>query len=214
MGRFREARRLAGVLGDVVEPLTPHHRLHGVAVLLEVEELAGSWDRVLDVAARTTAAVEENLATPCIRNARALLVTALAAGHDGDPQASETFEERAHEVALEGYEFVLAAPRARLALARGDVDAALRLLPFAEDFRMGFALPNAAARLDALAAARDRGSVEREAPRFLRRGTYVEPFALRALGVVREDEELIRQAIARFDAMRLEWHAGQTRALL
>jgi hypothetical protein len=158
--------------------------------------------------------VEENLSTPCIRNARALLVTALAAEQSGDPDAAETFEGRADEVALEGYDFALAAPRARLALARGDVDVALGLLPSFEEFRMSFALPNAATRLDALAAAREARTLEDEAPRFLHKGTYVEPFALRALGVVREDEELVRQAVARFDAMGLGWHASQTRALL
>jgi class 3 adenylate cyclase len=214
MGRLREARRLAGVHGEIVEPLTPHHRLHGVAVALEVEELAASWERILALAERTAATVEENLATPCIRNARSLLITALAAAHNGDPDVAEALEAQADDVALEGYDFVLGAPRARLALARGEVDAALALVGPGEHFRVGFALPNAAARLDVLMAARDRESLEREAPPYLRPGTYVEPFALRALGVVREDEELIRQAAARFDAMRLEWHAGQTRALL
>jgi class 3 adenylate cyclase/tetratricopeptide (TPR) repeat protein len=214
MGRLSEARRLAAVHGKVVEPLTPHHRLHGVAVRLEVGELAGSWEHVLAAAEQTSAAVEENLATPCIRNARALLLTAVAAELDGDADAASTLEARADEVALGGYEFVLGAPRTRLALARGDVDTALRCLPSVDKFRIGFALANAAARLDALAAARDAKSIEREATPLLRPGTYVEPFALRALGVVREDEELIRQAAARFDEMRLGWHAGETRALL
>ena len=56
--------------------------------------------------------------------------------------------------------------------------------------------------------------VEDEAPRFLQQGTYFEPFALRALGVVRDDEDLIRQALERFEALKLDWHAEQTRALL
>jgi hypothetical protein len=43
---------------------------------------------------------------------------------------------------------------------------------------------------------------------------YMEPFALRALGVVREDEEMISRAVERFDALALGWHAAQTRALL
>jgi hypothetical protein len=214
MGRFREARRLAMVHGEVVEPLTPHHRLHGVSVLLEVEELAGDWDSILGVADRTTATVEENLGTPCIRNARCLLVTALAAAESGDADGADALEDRANEVVLEGYDFVLAAPRARLALARGDADEALRQLPGGEPLRVGFALASTTARFDALAAARERATLEREAPPFLRPGTYVEPFALRALGIVREDEDLMRQAAARFAEMRLMWHAGKTRALL
>ena len=44
--------------------------------------------------------------------------------------------------------------------------------------------------------------------------TYVEPFALRALGQVRGDASLIEQALARFEEMGLEWHAEQTRDLL
>jgi hypothetical protein len=51
-------------------------------------------------------------------------------------------------------------------------------------------------------------------PRFMRPGTYAEAFALRALGVVREDEALIRQALERLEAMGLEWHAAETRKLL
>jgi hypothetical protein len=214
MGKFSEARRFAVAHTEVVEPLTPHHRLHGVAITLEVEELAGNWERILSTAERTAAAVDENLATPCIRNARSLLVTALAAEQTGDPETAEALEERAQEVTLQGYDFVLAAPRARLALARGDVEAAVSALPVVEDFRILLALPNAAARLDALAATRNQEAVEREAPLFLQPGTYPEPFALRALGIVREDEELIRQALERFEALRLDWHAVQTRALL
>jgi hypothetical protein len=214
MGRFREARRLYTVHREVVEPLTTHHRLHGVAISLEVEELAGGWDTILATAERTTARVEENLDTPCIRNARSLLVTALAATHTGDTGAAEALEERAQEVALEGYDFVLGATRARLALARGEVDEALRHVPITSNFRLSFALHTPAVRFDALAAARARRTVEREAPLFLRPETYLEPFALRALGVVREDDELISRAAALFDQMRLMWHAGETRALL
>jgi hypothetical protein len=41
-------------------------------------------------------------------------------------------------------------------------------------------------------------------------GTYFEPFALRALGVVREEAELLEEAIPRFEAMDLHWHETQT----
>jgi len=47
----------------------------------------------------------------------------------------------------------------------------------------------------------------------LRPGTYLEPFALRALGAVREDDLLIEQAVDRFDAIGLNWHAEQSRKL-
>ena len=45
--------------------------------------------------------------------------------------------------------------------------------------------------------------------------TYVEPFALRALGQVR-GERVARssEALGRFEGMGLDWHAEQTRDLL
>ena len=59
-----------------------------------------------------------------------------------------------------------------------------------------------------------RVTLEREAVSFLRPGTLPEAFALRALGRVRNDEELIRQALERFEAMGLDGPAAETRALL
>jgi hypothetical protein len=214
VGAFDEARRLAALHGDVVAPLTPHHRLHGVSVRLEVEELCGGWEPILGMSDRTAAAVEENLSTPCIRNARSLLVTALAAAQTGNGERAEALERRALDVALQGYDFVLGAPRARLALARGDVEGALRLVPVAEEFRVGFALSSVTARLDALAAAGEGDALEREAPRYLQPATYPEPFALRALGIVREDEELLARADEAFRAFGLESQATETERLL
>src|SRR5207247_1560136 len=43
---------------------------------------------------------------------------------------------------------------------------------------------------------------------------YLGPFALRALGVVREDVSLIERAAGRFEALGLDWHAARTRVLL
>jgi tetratricopeptide (TPR) repeat protein len=214
IGRLGEARRLAALHGDVVEALTPHHRLHGVSVQLEVEELCGSWERILAAFERTTAAVDENLSTPCIRNARSLLVTAVAAAHTGDRERADALETRALEVALEGYDFVLGSPRARLALSRGDVEAAVGFVHAVDDFRMGFALSNVAARLDTLTAAGDRDTIEQEAAVYLGNGTYTEPFALRALGIVGQKKELLVRADERFRALGLEWHAAQTEQLL
>jgi hypothetical protein len=75
-------------------------------------------------------------------------------------------------------------------------------------------LPSAVARLDALAAANARSAVERETATLLRAGTYLEPFALRALGIVRGDEALIERAGDRFDAIGLAWHAERARKLV
>ena len=53
--------------------------------------------------------------------------------------------------------------------------------------------------------------IEEKVPRLLKGGTYLEPFALRALGFAREDDGLIDQAIKRFEEMGLDWHAVETR---
>ena len=216
LGRFEEARRLAAVHDELVEPLSTHHRVHGVAVVLEVEELAGGWKRIAALGERTEAIVDDNVSTPCIRNARSFLLTALAAAHRGDTDTATYYEERAQDVMTEGYESIVAAPLAQLALLRGAVDEALAIVPPFNDYDLQtwFALPIAAARMDALAAARDRAALEHEAPALMRQGMYMEPFALRALGVVREDKEMISRAVERFDALALGWHAAQTRVLL
>ena len=216
VGRFREARRMAAEHDAIVEPLSAHHRVHGVAAILEVEEVCGGWQRIRELAGHTEATVDANLATPCILNARSLLVTALAAAHAGDDEAARRYERRAEEVASEGYDIVLAGPRTWLALLRGEIDEIDALID-AVDLPRGqtwYAIPAAAARLDALASARDRTRAEREAAPLLRPGTYLEPFALRALGVVREDESLIERAVERFEAMNLDWHATETRKLI
>ena len=75
------------------------------------------------------------------------------------------------------------------------------------------ALQEAAARLDALAVLRKRKQVQAEAPVLGRPGTYLEPFALRALALVDEDEALLERAIARFHELALDWHANETRRL-
>jgi hypothetical protein len=67
--------------------------------------------------------------------------------------------------------------------------------------------------MDALAALRRRDQLEAEAAALLSPGTYLEPFVLRALGIVRPDPELIEKAQQRFRGMGLDWHAAETEAL-
>ena len=75
-----------------------------------------------------------------------------------------------------------------------------------------YAVPGAF--LDALVVLGDRGSIEAEAPKWLRPKTYVEPFALRALGFARADESMLADAAVLFEGMELDWFAGETRRLL
>ena len=208
-GRLAEARKLTRELGEVVADLTPHHRLHGVAMLLEIEELEGTWDAVIRREAATLAAVERNRDTPCVRNARSLLLCAVAREVRGDAKRSRELEALADELQLEGHGAATGTPRARLAIARGRLDLLEEL--FTDDEwhtrQSWFILPAAAARLDVLAVLGDAPEIEQS---FAPPRSYVEPFALRALGLARADEALLSEADGRFRALSLDWHADQT----
>jgi hypothetical protein len=191
--------------------------VHAVSILIEVEELAGAWETVAELQSRAEQAIDENLATPCVRNPRSLLVCAAARTELGDEPAARDLEERARSLWMEGYGSTLDAPLLRLALARGDLERAERLIgaPELRGWHRGwFVFSALAARLDALAALGRREEVEEEAGRHRRPGTYLEPFALRALGLVQQDASLVERAAAGFAAMGLERHAAATRALL
>jgi class 3 adenylate cyclase len=214
LGRFNEARRLAWDYVERASQLTPHHRVHGVSMVVEAEEAVGDWESIQKVTADVQQAVAENLATPCVRNARSLLVCAAASLHGGDEAGAAALEHTADDLGMD-VAARLAGPRIRLALARRDLQPIWKLVEEMEPANMlTFGILSAAARFDGLSMLRDRERIEAEAPRFVQRGTYLEPFALRALGIAREDEELIAQAHERFAALGLEWHAAQTEALV
>jgi hypothetical protein len=75
---------------------------------------------------------------------------------------------------------------------------------------MHWALTNAATRLDTLVAAGAREEIEREASPYTTPGSYTEPFALRALGIARDDETLLARAAEAFRALELDRYAAQT----
>jgi hypothetical protein len=56
--------------------------------------------------------------------------------------------------------------------------------------------------------------IEEEAPSLIQGGTLLEPFALRALGATRGDDDLLARADARFAELGLHWHRAQTERLL
>jgi class 3 adenylate cyclase len=214
--RFSDARRLAGQHEELTHRLTPHHQLHGTAHVLEVEELAGNWEKIRELGPRAERAVAANLATPCVLNSRSLLICALANAHLEDEAEARRLEESSEALGMEGYSVLLDPPRIQLALLRGDLTTVARLLdeavlPQQETWGQLGAL---ATWLDAFAAIGERQRVERAAPPLMQPGTYLEPFALRGLGLVRADRSLVEQAAARFDALGLQWHAARTRAQL
>jgi hypothetical protein len=134
----------------------------------------------------------------------------------GDEARARSLEQLADEFEMEGYGHLLSTPRVRLALLRGELGTVEQLvaepLPDRGWHRGWMLLATESVRLDALATLGHRAEVEawpRQRP-----GTYIEPFHLRALGVVREDEALLDEALHAFEALRLDWHASQTRAAL
>ncbi len=216
VGRFPEAQRLAVLLGEISAELTPHHRLHAVGYAMLVDSLAGRWGSIRGQARRAAKAVAENTDTPCNLNNWTLLACATAHAHVGELEEAQRFDELADELPSEAASITVRTAKIWLELARDDLSAVAALLPDEPPPRGG--RPSTAAfqlsvRLDALAALRDRERIEAETPALVRPGTYLEPFALRARGVVWEQAELLEQAAACFDAMSLEWHAEQTRAL-
>ncbi|MGH3109932.1 MAG: ATP-binding protein [Gaiellaceae bacterium] len=214
VARFEDARRLVARHEEISARLSVHHRVHAQGLFLELAECLGDWNAIVAVTERFGRTVEENLATPCVRNARGLLVCALAGQCVGDEDQAGRLERRAEALAGRGHEAALSAPRLRMALVRGDVEAARGLVetPLRRTFVWGAS--SFATRLDALTALAERDSIEREAPALLRPGTYMEPFALRALGAARRDDDLLARAQERFDALGLDWHAAQTERLL
>jgi class 3 adenylate cyclase len=214
-GQFDRARGYADAHEDITERLSPHHRLHGVSARLELEELLGNWIAATQLQQRVEEAVAANIDTPCVRNQRSLLVCALARAHLGDDDEARRLEQDAAAHGMSGYGTVLDAPRLQLALHRNELQTVESLLGEPAVRRSNwFYLSSMATHLDALAALGHRDRLEDEAGRVLKPDTYLEPFALRALGVVRTDARLIERAADRFGALGLDWHAARTRALL
>ena len=202
----------------VASRLSPHHEVHALGVLLYVEEALGHWDEVRRLQERVEPAVAANQGTPCVLNARTLFSCAVGCGElglDGEARRLET------AAVAQGYQdlgvgFWLDPPPAHLALLRGDLERVAALLESSGEmwhWSSDGSLYALATKLDALVALGRLSDAEEAAVPLLQPGTYLEPFALRTLGVVRSDRALTEQAVERFDAMGLRWHAAKTRAL-
>jgi class 3 adenylate cyclase len=212
-GEFEEARRYAVAQLEITRSLSSHHRLHGISSLVELEELLGDWARIRELQPEIEQAVADNVATPCVRNERLLLVSALARAYEGDASEMRRLEEEASRHRMEGYGTVVGGPRLQLALHRSEMDDVRTLLGEPAVRRTTwFYLSSVATHLDALAALDERGRLESEAPQAVEGNAYLEPFALRALGIVRRSEDLLEQAAKCFASLGLEWHAARTRA--
>ncbi|MDX6439072.1 MAG: hypothetical protein QOF45_1655 [Gaiellaceae bacterium] len=217
LGRFREALRMVGTHAALSQRLTPHHRIHSIAMELEVKELMGEWESIRDRTPFVERSVAENLRTPCIRNSRSLLVEAVAHAYGGEPEEARRLEERGLELAAEGFGFRLFGPQVRLALLRDELDLVEEMLDEnvarrGHDWMVTSA--TVTTRLDGLVALGRRDAVEEEAGPLASARSVLRPFALRALGIVREDETMLRDSLARFEELGLGWHADETRKLV
>jgi len=206
-GRFQEARRISKAHDEVTSSLTPHHRLHAAWLLIDVEVASGCWDVVRGLTSRAESAVAANIATPCAANVRSLLDCALGNIHLGNEQEARRLERSAEGLGMEGYSFD--ATYVEIAIARVDLGEVERRLT--EWSPEGFLdLEGSIARLNGLVALGRRSEIEEEAPAMVKPKTYLEPFALRALGYARGENELIQRAVERFQVMGLDWHAAET----
>jgi hypothetical protein len=217
-GRLDEAEMLVRKHDVVASRLSPHHEVHALAVLLFVEEALGHWDEVRRIQQRVERAVAANRGTPCVLAPRTLLSCAVACAELGFDAEARRLEETAGEQGFKDGEVGvwLDPPPAHLARLRGDrerLEALLEASGATWQWSQDGSLYALATKLDALIALGRTREAEAVAIPLLQPGTYLEPFALRTLGLVRSDPTLTGQAIERFEAMGLGWHAAKTRAL-
>ena len=215
LGHLAEAEAQAARHDAIAARLSPHHAIHALGNLVTVDEAAGHWERLHARQERAERGVAANADTPCIYNARSLLACAVACAELGLDAEASRLEDESAALGFEGYALWLDALRARLALIRGDLDQVEVLLEGSETWRWPIwnYVNGVEARLDALVAVGRADEAEEDAARHAQPGTYLEPFALRTLGIVRREPTLVAQALQRFEAMGLDWHAAKTREL-
>jgi hypothetical protein len=205
---------LAELHGGLAQRLSAHHRVHAVSLDLELADALGDWPGLAAHTDRALSAIEANLATPCVRNPRDFLLCALAHLCLGDESRAEELERDGLRLAGEGYETYLSGPRLRIAMQREDRRALESLIELPVERALVWGPGIFAARLDAFIALGRHDRIEDEAPGLLQPGAAVEPFALRALGVARRDDELLSRADARFVELGLDWHRAQLERLV
>ncbi len=212
--RLSDARAMVERLEETSSGLTSHHRVHALGMRMRLEWAVGAWNAVRGLAGRAEETVEANLATPCPFNIGLLRMSALGMLHGGDVDEAARLVAKSESIGMVGYEGFLSDSAMALAIARGERD---ELQDIVNSVEQRYFTPGAwerwATLLDGLAMLGDRERIEADAPQWIRPDSYVAPFAVRALGVVRQDRDLLADAIARFEAMGLTWHAEQTRLM-
>jgi hypothetical protein len=216
-GRLAEARELIVEHAEVSRTLFPHHRLHSVALELELCEVLGQWEEIRSMVPRVRDAVHENAATPCVRGPRSLLVCASASAGAGEAAEADRLEQEARELQVEGFGWIMDAPLLRMALHRDDLTEVRRLIE-ASDFpitrrQTWYFTAAVAAHFDALLALGEGERAERDAREFLDTDTVLTAFATRALGSLRGDDALLAAAAEGFERYGFDDQAAETRRL-
>jgi class 3 adenylate cyclase len=213
VGRFKEAREIAAREVELASRLSPHHRLHAASSVVFVAAMAGDWRAIVDNTGKAESAFVDNMATPCILGPVMLLTCARAWVHEGKDPEARRLETMVTDFGMQGYGDTLDPAEIELANARGDVATLDRKLRDFHPTELND-VEGLIAWLGALVALDRASEIEEAAPALAIPGSYLEPFALRALGYARRDDALIEQAVARFAEMGLDWHASKTKELL
>jgi class 3 adenylate cyclase/tetratricopeptide (TPR) repeat protein len=212
-GRVVGARRFAERFDELASALTAHDNVHAVGLDAVVEGVCGEWEELASLADRAEEASAANEDFPCQFNWRTLLICALGLAQLGRESEARRLEELGRATAVVAGPPELEPALLRLALLRADEDEARRILRVLPAVGGPFDVDSPAARFDALLLLREREQLEEEAAPFLDKQGYTRPFALRALGIARDDTSLVDEAAAGFQAMGLAWRAAETREL-
>jgi hypothetical protein len=212
VGKIADARDQAHRQVEVTRRLSPHHRIHGAVSVVAVEAIAGNWLAVRAYAPEAEAAFDANRATPCILGPAALLICAEAAVRLGDDDEAVRLERVVEDFGMEGYAEETIGWELALAIARADVDSLAAMLADWKPDSLA-SVEDQVAWLNALILLERRAEIESAAPALVIEGTYLEPFALRALAFARGDADLYERAITALQRMGLDWFVAQTRLL-
>jgi hypothetical protein len=212
-GRIPSARRFAEHFDEVASSLTRHDEVHAVGLDAVVEGVLGEWESLANLVARAERATVANQDFPCQFNWRTLLICALGLAQLGQELDARRLEEIGRASAVVAGPAELEPALLRLALLRADEEEARRILEVLPVVGGPFDVDVPAARLDALLRLGETDRLEDEAAPFLDEPGYTRAFALRALGISRDDASLVEEAAASFEAMGLAWRAVETRDL-
>lgn len=216
LGRIDEARARIERQDELVRPLSPHHRVHAIAVANEAAGVFGEWERILGLRDTSEERIEANRETPCGRHGNVTYLQAIASESTGDAEGARRFEALARSRVRSAYSPTVSTLQAQLALARGEIESAVELTPEAFDPLLArrwwwFAAPSTITYLDVRSTAGRRDDIELASARVLEeKCPILQPFALRALGRVRRDDGLLREAAARFREMGLDARERET----